>query len=200
MQSDVEYLPFGALQEPLLGPPKKPLPLTPQRRSEDDWEVLGDGGRRDIPVQTETSGWFKGRVLPVLGDGAVELLKAGVQYGGRYLRGELDEPEEPPAKRPRPIPILDDSAAAAHAREMLEAMRQTKVAQEFRQAAAKEANLTAQTSIQMWLNENRVTLVLAAAALLLLYLLRSNSGGGSGNFDLPSLPGPNFGKRRYYYA
>ena len=195
--------------DPLLGsqpqtlwaptPLNRPLPLPPTLS---DWEVLGDGERRDIPVQTETSRWFKGRVLPVLGDGAVELLKASVQYGGRYLRGELDEPEDPPRKRPKgPIPILDDSATAERTREMMEAIRQTKVAQELRQAAAKEANLTAKTSIQMWLNENRVTLVLAAAALLLLYLLRSNSGGGGSDLpNFPNLPGPNFGKRRYYYA
>ena len=183
--------------------PRLWLPTPPTLSQPDpdpDWELLSAGTREPIPVQTEPSGWFRGRVLPVLGDGAVELLKASVQYGGRYLRGELDEPEERQPKRPRAIPILDNSATADRTREMLEAVRQTKVAQEFRQAAAKEANLTAQTSIQMWLNEHRVTLVLAAAVLLLLYLLRSDSRGGSGNFDLPHLPGPNFGKRRYYYA
>jgi hypothetical protein len=168
-----------------------------------EW-VEVDGSRDPIPVQTETSGWFKGKILPLLGEGAEELLKSGIQYGGRYLRGELDEPEEPPAKRPRaPIPVLDSTEAADRARELMERMRESKVGQEIRQGMAKEANLTAQTSIQMWLNENRVTLVLAAAALLLLYLLRSDKGKGGGDYNLPNfpnLPGPNFGKRRYYYA
>ena len=169
-----------------------------------DPPLLGGGyeeiRRPPIYVTTAPNSWYGQQVRPVLMDGAVELLKASVQYGGRYLRGDLDESEERRPKRPRgPIPILDDSAAAAKAREYMEGIRQSKVVQEIRQVAAKEVNLTAQTSIQMWLNENRVTLVLAAAALLLLYLLRSNSGGGSGNVDLPNLPGPNFGKRRYYY-
>ena len=187
---------FTRLAESRHGPPNKPLPATPN-----EW-VEVDGSRVPIPVQTETSGWFKGEILPVLGEGVKELLKSGIQYGGRYLRGELDEPEEPPAKRPRaPIPVLDDTGAAERAREVMQRMRESKVGWEIRQGMAREANLTAQTSIQMWLNENRVTLVLAAAALLLLYLLRSDKGGGDYNLpNLPNLPGPNFGKRRYYYA
>jgi len=148
-----------------------------------------------MPVQTETSLWWRQNAKPVLADGLVDIMGGLFYAGGRYLRGE-------PTKKPKVEPVRQD-AWKAKVGEVYQQASDSTYGRVIRQEFANQAKLSFQESIQNWVENNRVTLVLAAAALLLLYLLRSNKGGGGGDYNLPNLPnlpGPNFGKRRYYYA
>jgi hypothetical protein len=159
-----------------------------------------------MPVQTEPSAWWNQDVKPVLAEGIVDIMGGLFHAGGRYLRGE----DPLPIKKPKVEPVWEEPESEFRPnrpnwhRQVNDAYQRASDSswgKEIRKQAAYQAKLSFQESIQNWVENNRVTLVLAAAALFLLYLLRSDKGGGDYNLpNLPNLPGPNFGKRRYYYA
>jgi hypothetical protein len=168
----------------------------------DEW-VEVDGSRNPIPVQTEPSAWWNQDVKPMLAEGLVDIMGGLFHAGGRYLRGE-----DPLAiKKPKVGPVWEEPESEFRPnwrRQVNDAYQHASDSpwgKAIRRQAAYQAKLSVQESIQNWVENNRVTLVLAAAALFLLYLLRSDKGGGDYNLpNFPNLPGPNFGKRRYYYA